>query len=334
MKGILPKIKNYGVTLAFPIGMYVIFAVIALIKKNELFFLPYTTNGIFSGSVLTCIVALAIAIPLSGGRWDFAPGAIAMLGGIIGLNIGIGMNANVFVILLLCMISCLTLALIEGIVYLTLKVPNMIVSLGIVMIYEALSGLIYNGGGANIFANNAEYTDHLLFLSKAPYCYFLLIIVLVIVYFLLYKTKFGYDTKSLGANAKLAVNAGVNEKKNILLTYALVGILLGIAALLNASRGKIEPANNLSSTVLMFSSMAPVLIGLFLANYSNLPWGLLMGAIGMRVFSFGMNAFGIDGSVQTIATGIVLTVIMAYINNKSGMERMVRKLFGRKETTI
>jgi ribose transport system permease protein len=331
MKGILSKVRGYAITLAFPLGIYAITALIALFKNNELFFISYTTNGIFTDSVLNCIVALAIAVPLSGGRWDFAPGAIAMLGGILGCNIGVGLKANVFVVLLLCVVSCLVLALLEGVVYLLLKVPNMIVSLGIVMIYEAISGLVYNGGGANLFANSTEYTDHLLIFSKAPYCYILLFVILLMVYFLLYKTKFGYDTKSLGANAKLAVNAGVREKKNILLTYACVGVLLGAAALLNASSGKIEPANNLSSTGLMFSSMAPVLVGLFLANYTNLPWGVLMGAIGMKVFSYAMNSFGIDGSMQTIVTGIVLTVIMTYINNKAGMERALRKLCKRKE---
>jgi ribose transport system permease protein len=82
----------------------------------------------------------------------------------------------------------------------------------------------------------------------------------------------------------------------------------------------------------MFASMAPVLVGLFLARYSNLPWGLLMGSIGMRVFSAGMNAFGIDSSMQTIATGILITLIMSYISNKSWFESVVRRAFSREES--
>lgn len=332
MKKYLPQIKNYGITLLFPLVMYIIFAIAALISGNDFFFAAYTTGGIFTGSVLNCIVALAIAIPLSGGRWDFAPGSIAMLGGIIGCNIGLRLQVNVVLMLLLCMVSCLVLALVEAVLYLTLRIPNMIISLGIVMVYEALSGLVFDGLGANIFAHEADYTDHLLSLSQAPFCFILLAAVLVVVYILLYRTKFGYDTRSLGANSRLAVNNGVNEKRNILFTYVLVGALLGAAALLNASAGKIEPANNLSSTGLMFASMAPVLIGLFLANYSNLPWGILMGVIGMKVFSYGMNAFGTDGSLQTIITGIVLALIMSYINNKTGVERALKRIFGKKET--
>ncbi|MDR2752532.1 MAG: hypothetical protein LBC41_17900 [Clostridiales bacterium] len=266
---------------------------------------------------MNCIVTLAIAIPLSGGRWDFAPGSIAMLGGILGCTIGLRLHANVVAMLFLCIAACLALALFEGLAYIALKAPNMIVSLGIVMVYEAASTLFFKGAGVNLFGNEKSYTDHLLLLSKSPYCFILLAIVLAVSYVLLYKTKFGCDMKSLGANARLAVNAGVREKGNILKTYALIGCLLGFAALLNASSGKIEPANNLSSTGLMFGSMVPVLVGLFLSNFSNLPWGVLIGSIGMKVFSYGMNAFGIDGSIQTIVTGVVLTAIMAYISRSA-----------------
>ncbi|WP_342756507.1 ABC transporter permease [Kineothrix sedimenti] len=325
------RVKNHCMTFLFPIGMYAVFALISLLVGNQFFFTSYTLNGIFQDSVLTTVVALAIAIPLSGGRWDFGPGAIALLGAIIGCNIGMSLHLNVFGILLLCIVSCMVLAFVEGVLYVVLKVPNMIISLGIVMLYESLSGMLNNGLGANIFANDADYTTHILSVSKAPLCYILLLLVMIIVHFLLYKTKFGYDTRSLGAHAKLAVNSGVHEKKNILLTYLLVGFLLGIAAMLNACGGKIEPASNLSSTALMFSSMAPVLIGLFLAEYSNMPWGIFMGAVGMEVFSYGMNSFGVDGSLQTIVTGIVLAFIMAYINDKDKVKNFILNLFMRKE---
>ncbi|MCR5755514.1 MAG: hypothetical protein K6G30_11985 [Acetatifactor sp.] len=325
------KLRNYSMTILFPVGMFVIFAVLSLLTKNFSFFTRYTISGIFQDSVLTTMIALAVAIPLSGGRWDFGPGAITLLGSIIGCNIGIHMHAGAGVILLLCVLSCMALALIEGTLYVLLRVPNMIVSLGVVMLYEALSGMLYKGMGVNVYANEADYTAQILQIAKAPLCYVLLLIVMLVVYFVLYKTKFGYDTRSLGSNARLAINSGVHEKKNILLTYALVGFLLGFAAMLQACQGKIEPATNLSSTAIMFSSMAPVLIGLFLANYTNMPWGILMGAIGMEVFTYGMNAFGIDGSLQTIVTGVVLAFIMAYITDKDKLLDFIRNLFGKKE---
>ena len=326
--------KRYAMTLLFPLGMYAVFALITLIIGNASFFTGYTTEGIIHDTVENTIIALAIAIPLSGGRWDFGPGAIIMLGAIIGGNLGMQLHMGTFGVLLCCVAACMLLALIEAVFYVTLRVPNMIISMGIVMVYEAVSGLLNNGLGVNFFANDTEYTQELLRMNQFPLIYILLIVVMAVTWFLLYKTKFGYDTRSLGANAKLAVNAGVNEKKNIILTYALVGALLGCAAMLSACSSKVEPANNLSSTALMFGSMAPVLIGLFLGGFTNMPWGIFVGALGMEVFTYGLNAFGIDSSIQTIVTGVVLALIMAYINDGARIARMVKQLFGHKSKAV
>ena len=321
--------KRYAMTLLFPLGMYAVFALITLIIGNTSFFTGYTTEGIIHDTVENTIIALAIAIPLSGGRWDFGPGAIIMLGAIIGGNLGMQLHMGTFGVLLCCVAACMLLALIEAVFYVTLRV-----SMGIVMVYEAVSGLLNNGLGVNFFANDTEYTQELLRMNQFPLIYILLIVVMAVTWFLLYKTKFGYDTRSLGANAKLAVNAGVNEKKNIILTYALVGALLGCAAMLSACSSKVEPANNLSSTALMFGSMAPVLIGLFLGGFTNMPWGIFVGALGMEVFTYGLNAFGIDSSIQTIVTGVVLALIMAYINDGARILQMVKQLFGHKSKVV
>ena len=318
--------KRYMMTLLFPAGMYAVFALIALLTGNQSFFAGYTTEGMIHDTVSNTIIALAIAIPLSGGRWDFGPGAIIMLGAIIGGNLGIRMQANAFVMLLLCIVICICLALIEAVLYVTLRVPNMIISMGVVMIYEAVSGLINGGWGVNFFANDAVYTEEILRMNQFPLIYMMLAAVMLISWFLLYKTKFGYDTRSLGSNARLAVNAGVHEKKNIILTYVLVGALVGCAAMLSACSSKVEPASNLSSTGLMFGSMAPVLIGLFIGGFTNMPWGIFVGALGMEIFTYGLNAFGIDSSIQTIVTGIVLALIMAYINDGMKLVHRLKEL--------
>lgn len=319
--------RRYAMTLLFPAAMYIIFALITVVIGNQSFFTAYTTEGIIHDTVQNTIIALAIAIPLSGGRWDFGPGAVIMLGSIIGGNLGIRLHANVFVVLLCCIAACICLALIEAVLYVGLRVPNMIISMGVVMVYEAVSGIVFQGLGVNFFAEEAEYTAQLLSINRFPLIYIMLAAVLLVTWFLLYKTRFGYDTRSLGANARLAVNAGVHEKRNIILTYVLVGALLGCAAMLDACGSKVEPANNLSSTGLMFGSMAPVLIGLFLGGFTNMPWGIFVGALGMEVFTYGLNAFGIDSSIQTIVTGVVLALIMAYINDGQKFIRAVKALF-------
>ena len=317
---------GYLKTLLFPVIMWLLFLVITACGGNAGTYV--SANGfdyIFRQSILPTVVGLAIAIPLSGGRWDFATGTIAVLGAIIGGNIGVMISENVFVVLLCCIASCIVLALIEGVIYVFLRVPNMIVSLGIVMVYESLTSVLFDGQGVRL-----NRYDNILAVTQAPWCYILLAVVLVSTYILLERTKFGCDVKSLGRNAPLSINSGVNEKKNILLTYLLVGALLGVAALLNAWQTNITPVSNRGSTSLMYSSMGAGLGGLFLADFTCMPWGVWIGAVGMQTMTYGMVCSGLDSSMQMVVTGVVIVLIMAYTANQAWLAKKIGGLFPRR----
>ena len=59
---------------------------------------------------------------------------------------------------------------------------------------------------------------------------FLSVIMAILVWILLDKTKFGYELKATGLNKNAAKYAGMNEKKNIVITMAIAGGLAGLAA--------------------------------------------------------------------------------------------------------
>lgn len=307
-------------TFAFPVVMWVFFAVVLKLKGSEIFITATSLQDIFQTSVLTTIVALAIALPLSGGRWDFGVGANMILTAIIAGNIAINNQWGLGTLIVLCILVAVLLSMFEGMIYILFRVPNMIVSLGIVMLYEALTGLVFKGEGVRLYM----YED-LSVLTRQPYCYVVLAVVLLGFWALMKYTKFGYDSRSLGANATLAVNSGVNEKKNILLTYLVVGVLLGVAALLNASKAVVAPEANLSSTTLMFSSMGPVLVGLFLSRYTNMTLGIFSGSLAMRILAKGLTAYGMPSAVNNIILGIFIVAFMGYTTNMSGIKKWITK---------
>ena len=144
-------------------------------------------------------------------------------------------------------------------------------------------------------------------------------------------TEFGFDSRSLGNNAILAINNGVNEKKNILLTYLAVGMLLGVAAVLNASKAVVAPEANLGSTNLMFSSMGAVLVGLFLARYSNISLGLLSGTLAMSALSKGLTVYGLPASLNNIILGVFIIVFMGCTTNMDALRKrfVQRKIEGK-----
>ena len=58
---------------------------------------------------------------------------------------------------------------------------------------------------------------------------YLVIIAVLVVYFLMYRTPFGYELRMIGANLKFARYGGVDTKKTIVLTMAVSGIFAGLA---------------------------------------------------------------------------------------------------------
>lgn len=322
-KGIVNIIK----TFLFPVVVWLFFAALIQLKGgNNIYVSRASIQDIFQSSALNVIIAIAVALPLFGGRWDFAPGATMVITGIIAGNIAINNHLGILGLCFLSLVIAVLLSLFEGGVYLLFRVPTMIVSLGIVMLYEAVSGLLYDGSGVRLFMY-----EELSILARQPYCYIIMILVLVVFWVLMKYTKFGFDTKSLGSNPLLAVNNGVNEKKNILLTYLVVGVFLGVAALLNASKAVVAPESNLSSTNLVFGAMGAVLVGLYLANYTNMSMGLLSGTLAMSALSKGLTVYGMPSSLNNIILGVFIAVFMGCTTNQEVILKFLRKGIQRKQ---
>lgn len=88
------------------------------------------------------------------------------------------------------------------------------------------------------------------------------IIIAVIVWVILEKTKLGYELKATGANKHAAIYCGMNEKKNTILTLSLSGALAGIGAGFNYLSGVEQWATTQTSVPGMgFNGIASAFLG-------------------------------------------------------------------------
>jgi general nucleoside transport system permease protein len=58
---------------------------------------------------------------------------------------------------------------------------------------------------------------------------YLVIAAILLVYFMMFRTPFGYELRMVGENIKFAGYGGVNTKKTVILVFAVSGILAGLA---------------------------------------------------------------------------------------------------------
>lgn len=91
--------------------------------------------------------------------------------------------------------------------------------------------------------------DKLLGGSNANVGIVIAIVIAIFIYIMINKTTFGYELKACGSNKFAAKYAGMNEKRNIVLSMAIAGALSGIGAALYYLQGDIEFFWNTSMTL-------------------------------------------------------------------------------------
>ncbi len=91
--------------------------------------------------------------------------------------------------------------------------------------------------------------DKLLGGSNANVGIVIAIVIAILIYIMINKTTFGYELKACGSNKFAAKYAGMNEKRNIVLSMAIAGALSGIGAALYYLQGDIEFFWNTSMTL-------------------------------------------------------------------------------------
>lgn len=114
------------------------------------------------------------------------------------------------------------------------------------------AGKLPSFGLEKLFSNNRYVT------IAVP----LAVIIAILIYVILEKTKLGYELKATGANKNAAIYCGMNEKKNTVLTLAISGGLAGLGAAFNYLSGVEQWATTQTSVPGMgFNGIASAFLG-------------------------------------------------------------------------
>ena len=134
-----------------------------------------------------------------------------------------------------------------------------------------------------------------------------------------------FRSRMLRSGQKIAVEIGINEKRNAVLCYVIAGVLLGIAACMYLSKyGTVAPEEGLSSSSFFMSAFLPLFIGGAIEKYSDKNIGVLMGAFTQAVITSGFGKLGFSSSLQTVLNGVIVMAFLVYTSNSYKL--VIRKL--------
>lgn len=158
------------------------------------------------------------------------------------------------------------------------------------------------------------------------------ILIAVVIYIILNKTTFGYELKACGHNKNAATYAGINAKRNIILSMVIAGALAGIGGALFYLAG-VEEYDPQVSTALPAQGFNGISVALLASLH---PIGCVFSGIFMAHLSAGGKAMEqtmYPSEIADAVSGIIVYLCAFSILFKGFFSKLISgQLFKRKES--
>ncbi|MBR0230886.1 MAG: ABC transporter permease [Clostridia bacterium] len=167
---------------------------------------------------------------------------------------------------------------------------------------------------------------HMLGTSSMDISIFIASAVAIIIYIMLNKTTFGFELRACGFNKNAAKYAGMNEKRNIVLSMAIAGGLSAFGAALWCLNGTTDFLWEAYQTMPAdgFNGIPAALLA------SNNPIGVIFSSVFLKYLVMGGSNLGAYTSFNDQVPNLITAVIIYF----SGAAKLIKDLLSRKKKQL
>ena len=332
MNKILKYVKAYALAVAAPVVLMLVLLLIS----------PETRSwkavwNVILQSLASAVLGWGVLFNMKIGNWDFSIGARVVLTSILAGNLAmaitqslnLGVAGFVPMLIILCLVIGTALGVIVGAAYYFLQIPTLIVSIGLMLIMESITRIIYGGAGIHI---GVDY----MVLGNFPVNIILFVAIFILASILYYKRKVGYSVRAVGSNPVVAKTNGINPKYMKAMALALSGIFAGLYSLMSLSATGVQSAvqGTMGSAAAVFDAMMCVLIGMSIAGKGNIMFGVFAGAIVTQLLKMGMMAIGLPTTFNKVVIGVFVVIFMVGSSRSDLFQKLGAKLRRKKTEEI
>jgi len=313
---------KYGFLLLMA-GMLVFFSVVA-----EGFASPFSAVFIFQSVAITGILALGVTATLVVDGFDLSIGSTATSSLMLSAYVMVVLELNAFVAVVACLILGAVIGLINGILIVKFRVPDLLATLGMMFLLIGLQriptqgrsiatgmtlsdGRVTEGTFSPAFLALGRYRFDFFIENLVPVSVIVLLAVGVLVWGFMELTRHGRLMYAIGSNARAASLAGTNVNRYKVLAYMISGVLASIGGILLAARlgrGDIASGNNL-----LLDSVAAALIGFAVLGAAKPnAFGTIIGALFIGILLQGLTMMNAPYYTQDFVKGAVLVVALVF----------------------
>lgn len=199
----------------------------------------------------------------------------------------------------------LLVGLFNGICIAYLKVPAFVGTLGAMSVANGFKFILTDAKPIPKLNSTFKYLGGGLIGDVLPVPVIIFVVILIIGFLLLYRTRYGRYVIAVGGNMKAATVSGINTKLIVASVYLLSGALAALAGIITTAR----VTSGVTSTGDGFETDAIAMVvigGTSLAGGKGRLWGTVVGIFIMVCLSNGLDMMGVNAYIQLIVKGLVV----------------------------
>ena len=306
--------------IMLPVIVYLIFLVICF----ERFSNWNCIYKIFIQTIIPTITAYAIAYGNICGVFDFTIGSRLVISGVIG---GLLAAQYGFAGMILgAIISAIVVGIITGVLNWWLKIPSLVLTMGLAMVFEIIGSKLAGHYGF------VQIDNKYAIFGSSPNIVIIFLLSAVLFYFVFNHTVFSFHMRAVGSNEAVAKNSGIKTDLVKCKSFVYGSVFIGIAAILTLSQsGSVGAQTSLGSVTIMFKPLISVLLALVLQRICDLTIGIFIAQFTLNIIFIGLIAVGLPDTFQNVVLGFFLLVVMILFENSGRIEELKEKRAARQK---
>jgi len=320
------KLLNFAIRYGFLLLMIALIVFFSFSANG--FASPRSAVFILQSVAITGILALGVTCTLVVDGFDLSIGSVATSALMLSAYAMVILEQSAFVAVILCLLMGALVGLVNGLLIVKCRVPDLLATLGMMFLLIGLQRIPTQGNsiatGMRLADGNvAEGTFSAAFLwigrhrfdvvleRLLPVPVVIFLVLSVVIWAFLGLTRHGRLMYAIGSNERAARLVGTNINRYKICAYMISGVMASVGGILLAARlgrGDIASGNNL-----LLDSVAAALIGFAVLGASRPnAFGTAIGALFVGILLQGLTMMNAPYYTQDFVKGAVLVLALVF----------------------
>jgi len=284
----------------------------------------------FNDFVGIAIIAFFVTFVIITGGIDISGGSIIGLTSVVTGLLAQVVGMNIWSAALLAVLVGGLCGLLNGILIAYARVQAMVITLGGMLLYSGIALVLVGISGASTYEGISGFSEGFINLANGklfgiPHSVIVFVVMLLIAYILLHRTRYGRYIYLTGINQNAGEYSGIDTRKIMASTYVLSGLSAGIAGVILTSYLGSSRAD-FGAEYLMPILTAVVLGGTLITGGKGGVIGTALASIIIGFLKLGLQMGGVQTQYIGLATGFLLIISVALMGGqeiKTSMKRLL-----------